>query len=225
MQYAPARKALAGSVLVLGSVGTVSAVHLDSATLPASPDGGSSVAMAPPALPDTRPASPQTGAPSVDEPAAATPSRDARTSIRASPGSAHRPVTSRDLIDMAHGPRGGDAVVVPVHDIERTVALRSTLRTGGRDVIGAGLQSLDDVLDLDHSADFHRPDSRRSGFHSSGFHSADFPRTGFHRAEFRWADGGYSRVSRSDADAHRADVSWDSDDVSYSRPQCGRHRA
>src|SRR5437660_680396 len=64
MQHSPTRRALAGSVLVLGSVGTVSAVHLEAAPVPAAPDGRSSATTAPPTLPDPWAMSPAPGAPS-----------------------------------------------------------------------------------------------------------------------------------------------------------------
>lgn len=214
MQYAPARRALAGSVLVLGSVGTVSAVHLDAAPVPASPDGRSAAAMAPPALPDTRSAAPD--APSLDAPAASAPAHSGRASTPRRSRSSDRPVSTRDLIDMAHGPRGGDAVLVPVHDIERTVPLRS-VGIGRRGVLGGGLgdglRSLDDVLDFDRSdrADFGWSDS------DSDWTDSDSD----------WADSDTAHNhDRTRGGYHRADVSWDSGDVSYSRPRCGgRHRA
>ncbi|HTK62659.1 MAG TPA: pentapeptide repeat-containing protein [Pseudonocardia sp.] len=251
MQYAPARRALAGSVLVLGSVGTVSAVHLDSVPVSSTPDGRSTAAMSPPSMPVTGPA-PDSGTSSATGQTATPPSRSDRPSTRRSARTTDRPVTGRDLVDMARGPRGG-AVVVPVRDVERTVPLRSTLRTAGHHVIGAGLRSLDDVLDFDGIGGSSRGQrshprafdgDRRSeldgpDFHDGGFRDADLDGADLDGADLRGADfygadlrgagfdrrAGYARSGRSDAGVNRATLSWDSDDVSFSRPRCGRHRA
>jgi len=209
MQYAPARRALAGSVLVLSSVGTVSAVHLESTHLestqaPAGPEGAPSTAMAAPSMPppSSGPATAEDGGSPARRSVATSPSRahrasSARATSRTTTRKDDRPVTGRDLVAMAHGRRTG-SVVVPVHDVERTIPFRSALTDGprgaGRDARGdgftAGLESLDDILDGMRTGDYRddRPTGSRVGF-------------------------------------HRADLSWDSDDVSFSRPRCGRHRA
>jgi hypothetical protein len=228
MQYTPARRALAGSVLVLGSVGTVSAVHLEAAQVPSTQDGRSAAAMAPPALPDTRTATPDSSSPTLDATAASKPSRGHRSTTRRKSGSTDRPVTSRDLIDMAHGPRGTASVVVPVHDLERTLPLRSALRSGRNHLLGAGLQSLDDILDFDgvrtSGRGWHdRASARalnRSNHNGAAYDRSDSDGGHYDDEDFDRADG-----YRSGAGYHRADFSWGSDDVSYSRPQCGRHRA
>jgi hypothetical protein len=215
-------------VLVLGSVGTVSAVHLDAAHVSAGPDGRSSTAMAPPTLPDTRPTTPDLRTPSVEEPARSAPSRGARAATRRSSHAADRPVTSRDLIDMAKGPRR--AVVVPAHDIERTVPLSSAVGVGHHDVLGSHLRSLDDIIDLDESGSSRRGQSALGSRtlargdntnYSTNYnpnYSANFDGPGFDRSD-------YDRADNSRVGFHRADVRGDADDVSYYRSRCGRHRA
>jgi hypothetical protein len=168
-------------------------------------------------------------APEVLTPAPAAPSAShaARTSTRASSRTADRPVTGRDLIDIAHGPRGGGSVVFPVHDIERTVPLRSTRGTGRRDLLGAGLRSLDDLVDFgDAPTNGH---GRRALDAWSGARYVDRDnRAESDRWDDRWSDRWDDRSDdesdRFTARVHRADVSW-SDDVSYSPSRCGRHRA
>jgi hypothetical protein len=227
-------------VLVLGSVGTVSAVHLDAAHVPAGPDGRSSSAMAPPALPDTRSTTPDLWTPSVEEQTPPARSRGARAATRRSSHAADRPVTGRDLIDMAKGPRRADSVVVPAHVIERTVPLRSTVGVGRRDVLGGHLRSLDDVIDLDYSRPSRRGQNALGsrtvarGYNTNynnnnnynnynNNYNPNFDGPGYDRGDYDRGD--YDRADNSRVGFHRADVRWDSDDVSYSRSRCGRHRA
>lgn len=216
MQYVPARRALAGSVLVLGSVGTVSGVHLDSVGVPAGSDGRPSAALAPSAGPGIPGKAPDVLTPA---PAAPSASHAARPSARVSSRSADRPVTGRDLIDIAHGPRGGGSVVFPVHDIERTVPLRSTPGTGRRGLLGTGLRSLDDLLDVEDAPTSGRGRRALDDRYGARYVDRDYRAAG-HRWDDRWDDGS----DRFNAGAHRADVSW-SDDVRYSPSRCGRHRA
>lgn len=230
MQHAPTRRALAGSVLVLGSAGTVSAVHLDSAQLPAGPDGGAPAAMAPPALPDAWPTilGPQT--PSVEESTISAPSPGDRTSTRSSSATSDRPVSTGDLIDMANGPRGRESVVVPFHDVEKTVPLRLTPGIGHRaGVLGSGRNTLDDVTDQD---DVYTRAQGQRVLVSRGLTQAlnvdhdraYYGRTGSSsdRTEHRYSDYGYRR---SGAGYHRADMSHEATNVSHVRSRCGRHRA
>lgn len=261
MQYGPTRRALAGSVLVLGSVSTVSAVHLDSASVPSSPDGQSASAMSPTVSPGgaaggaagegpgSRPSVPDTASPaSVGAVRPGTQARSARSSSRRSTHTADRPVTGRDLIDMAHGPRGAGSVTVPAHDVERTAPLRATPRSGRSHVLGGGLRSFDDLLEFGEggSGDYGRytADSWSSAWStgraaraaggnryldrtdsSRGSSRIGFDDTDFQRADFGWDDDGDRLAGRSGAGYHHADVRWDPSDVSYARSRCGRHRA
>jgi hypothetical protein len=182
-------------------------------------------------VPDTWPTIPDLRTPSVEEPTPDAPTHGDRRSSRRSSGSADRPVTTRDLIDMAHGARGEDSVVVPVHGVEPSVPLRSTPGIAHLDVLGVGLR---DVLDPD---DVHTSDrgqrtlggqSLSRGFDASydrsDDHNADYQRYGYVRSDF-----GYERSTagydRSAVGYHRAYTSYDTTDVSFSRPRCGRHRA
>jgi hypothetical protein len=162
-------------------------------------------------------------------------------------------VTSRDLIDMAHGPRGRDSVVVPVHDVERTVPLRSTRSIGRRDALGLNLRSLDDVIDAGDvhtssrgqrtfggrsgargfdtdrvtydDANYDRSDFDSAGSATSSYDTGGYDRDSFARSDYDSSTAGYHRAGRAGLGYHQANVSWDAGDVSYSRSRCGRHRA
>lgn len=230
MQYGPKRRALAGSVLVLGSMGTATAVHLDAASVPSSPDGRIAAATTPPAPPATRPATPDATSPSGDEPVLSAPRRGNRSADRGTAHVTRRPATTRDLIDIARGPRRGASVVLPVHDVERTVPLRSTSRAGWQsrlDWHDSDLQSLDDILSIGQGHGGHRYDSEsghselnRWDFRTAGLDdSADYN----HSTDYeRYDDDGDYGSGRSGVGYHQADVRWD---PGYSRSRCGRHRA
>jgi len=112
MHSTPTRVVLAGSVMVMGSVGTVSAVHLQSAPLPFGPASGTPRALSPATpAPQTPPLAPPAAVPA---PAPLAPGT-------ASSAEAHRPpVSARDLINVATAPKR--AVTVAVHDAEDTLA-------------------------------------------------------------------------------------------------------
>jgi hypothetical protein len=112
MHSTPTRVVLAGSVLVMGSVGTVSAVHLQSAALPFGPASGTPRALSPATpAPQTPPLAPPAVVPAPAPLAPGIPSS-------AEP---HRPpVSARDLINVATAPKR--AVTVAVHDAEDTLA-------------------------------------------------------------------------------------------------------
>ncbi|HWN33309.1 MAG TPA: hypothetical protein VNP03_11220, partial [Pseudonocardia sp.] len=111
----PTRLVLAGSVLALGSVGTVSAVHLESAPTPFGTTPGRPLALAP-----STPAPP---APSLAPPAMAptpTPPASGNSSGSARSTDPLPPVSAKDLINLAKGPKR--AVTVAVDDLERTAS-------------------------------------------------------------------------------------------------------
>ena len=113
MSSMPTRLVLAGSVLALGSVGTVSAVHLETAQVRTTP--GTPLALVP--------ATPAPPAPSLAPPATAptpTPPASGNTSGPAPSDGLRTPVSAKDLADLAKGPKR--AVTVAVDDLERTVS-------------------------------------------------------------------------------------------------------
>lgn len=113
MSSMPTRLVLAGSVLALGSVGTVSAVHLETAQVRTTP--GTPLALAP--------ATPAPPAPSLAPPATApapTPPPSGNTSGPTPSDGLRAPVSAKDLADLAKGPKR--AVTVAVDDLERTVS-------------------------------------------------------------------------------------------------------
>ena len=115
MPSMPTRLVLAGSVLALGSVGTVSAVHLESAPTPFGTTPGRPLALAP-----STPAPP---APSLAPPAMAptpTPPASGNSSGSARSTDPLPPVSAKDLINLAKGPKR--AVTVAVDDLERTAS-------------------------------------------------------------------------------------------------------
>lgn len=113
MHPIPTRIALASSVLVLGSVGTVSAVSLQSSPSPLERIPGTPQALSPPGssprLPAAGPAEPVPVTPDMHIPA---------PSEGASGGSA---VDAGDLINIATSPLRSGAVAVPVDDVARPV--------------------------------------------------------------------------------------------------------
>jgi hypothetical protein len=115
MPSMPTRLVLAGSVLALGSVGTVSAVHLESAPTPLGRTPGTPLALSPstPAPPAPSLAPPAT-APTSPPPASGKSSRTAPRSDLLGP------VGAKDLVNLAKGPKS--AVTVAVDDLQRTVS-------------------------------------------------------------------------------------------------------
>lgn len=113
MPSMPTRLVLAGSVLALGSVGTVSAVHLESAPVRSTPGTPLALTPATPASPAPSPAPPAT-APAPTPPASGNTSRPAPSDgLRA-------PVSAKDLTDLAKGPKR--AITVAVDDLQQTVS-------------------------------------------------------------------------------------------------------
>ncbi|HEY9416705.1 MAG TPA: hypothetical protein VIQ30_18275 [Pseudonocardia sp.] len=242
MQHVPRRRGLAGSVLILGSVGAVTAVHLEAAPIPSSPGGQTAAAIEPSAPPADRPATADAGTPVLDEPAHYATTPGTRSSGRRSTPAADRPVTGRDLIDIARGPR--HEVGVPAHDLDRTVPLRTTRTAGHRDVRG-GAPSFNGVLRnggprsgdrglgdrwTARSVDADDRGGRNLASHDlADYDRTDHDRTNLGLAVFGWADdlleSDHGRVGRRASGYHQADVRWDSSDVSYPRTRCGRHRA
>jgi hypothetical protein len=110
MHSMPTRIVLAGSVLALGSVGTVSAVHLESAPLGTTP--GTPLALTPvPATPAT------TKAPEALAPVRVLPTpKDGSTARTKSDERA--PLNAKDLVDLAAGPLPKRTVTVALHQIE-----------------------------------------------------------------------------------------------------------
>ncbi|MDT7583129.1 MAG: hypothetical protein QOE32_679 [Pseudonocardiales bacterium] len=110
MHSMPTRIVLAGSVLALGSVGTVSAVHLESAPLGTTP--GTPLALTPvPATPAT------TKAPEALAPVRVLPTpKDGSTARTKSDERA--PLNAKDLVDLAAGPLPKRTVTVALHQLE-----------------------------------------------------------------------------------------------------------
>ena len=110
MHSMPTRIVLAGSVLALGSVGTVSAVHLESAPLGTTP--GTPLALTPvPATPAT------TKAPEALAPVRVLPTpKDGSTARTKSDERA--PLNAKDLVDLAAGPLPKRTITVALHQLE-----------------------------------------------------------------------------------------------------------
>ena len=119
MSSMPTRLVLAGSVLALGSVGTVSAVHLESAPTPFGTTPGTPLALTPGA------AAPP--APSLAPPATAptpTPPASGKSSGSVKSTDPLPPVSAKDLVNLAKGPK--HAVTVAVGDLARSVSNNAT---------------------------------------------------------------------------------------------------
>jgi hypothetical protein len=122
-------------------------------------------------------------------------------------------------------------VTVPAHaparDIERTVPLRSTSRSGRSHALGGGLRSFDDLLDFDQeSAGGRRHRDEDRGFDRRGSGRTEFDPAEFDTADFGWSGADHYRTIRTGAGYHQADLRWDPSDVSHARTRCGgRHRA
>lgn len=149
MHSTPTRVVLAGSVLVMGSVGTVSAVHLQSAPLPFGPASGTPRALSP--------ATPAPQTPPLAPPAAVPAPTPLAPGISSSAEPHRSPVSARDLINVAKAPKR--AVTVAVHDAED--ALRNT--------IAAAL----DHPRADSDSDYHA-DSDDDDYHADDYHADDY---------------------------------------------------
>jgi len=112
MHSTPTRVVLAGSVMVMGSVGTVSAVHLQSAPLPFGPASGTPRALSP--------ATPAPQTPPLAPPAVVPAPAPLAPGTTSSAESHRAPVSARDLINVATAPKR--AITVAVHDAEDTLA-------------------------------------------------------------------------------------------------------
>jgi hypothetical protein len=136
MHSMPTRIVLAGSVLALGSVGTVSAVHLESAPAPLGTTPGTPLALTPvPAAPAT------TKAPDVPAPVRVLPTpKDGSTARTKSDERA--PLSAEDLVDLAGGPLSKRTVTVAVHQLQDAAD--------------------SDSDDSDHNSDFDSEDSDTS---------------------------------------------------------------
>lgn len=109
------RIALAGSVLVMGSVGTVSAVNLQSAPAPMVPNAGIPGALAPLGTPPPLPPAQAVPGPPAALPEAVPPATNARRGGSGVLG-------TDDLVAIAKGPLQGRLVTVPVDSTVRRVA-------------------------------------------------------------------------------------------------------
>ncbi len=128
MYSAPGRMALAGSVFVLGTVGTVSAVHLGSPRVPQ----GTSTELSP--LPVRQPATEPVARP----PSASPVPRSAPSTRPRVDGSST--VSTRDLVELAAGPDPRHSVVVPLRTGEPVAPSRAVdqaARSGSRLIVGA----------------------------------------------------------------------------------------
>lgn len=115
MHPTPIRLALASSVLVMGSVGTVSAVSLQSAPAPLARVPGTPQALAPHRV---------APAPRPPDAAPPTPTDLATTAPAARSPRAYRPgpvLDARGLVNLATSPLRKGAVKVPVSGLERSV--------------------------------------------------------------------------------------------------------
>ncbi|HEX4356605.1 MAG TPA: hypothetical protein VH141_03735 [Pseudonocardia sp.] len=115
MSSMPTRLVLAGSVLALGSVGTVSAVHLESAPTPFGTTPGTPLALTPgTAAPPAPSLAPPATAPAPAPPASGKSSRSVKSTDPLSP------VSAKDLVNLAKEPKR--AVTVAVDDLQRSVS-------------------------------------------------------------------------------------------------------
>jgi hypothetical protein len=118
MHATPSRVALAGSILVLGSIGTVTAVDLQSAPTPLGKTSGTLLALTPaPTAPHT-PADEATDP--IHHPTHSVSDRSSR------PDRADAPVKAKDLVKLGTAPLSKHAVTVATEDVEP--AARAFLR-------------------------------------------------------------------------------------------------
>jgi hypothetical protein len=125
MHPTPTRITLAGSILVLGSLGTMSAVNLTYSPSPLGAIPGAPQAMSPMQVlrPDEgdRPAAPEEAAPSTPPALAQT-----RSAPDTKPG-ARLPVSAHDLVGLATGTLE-HAVLVPLDDLTRALPVHDVVK-------------------------------------------------------------------------------------------------
>ena len=127
MHATPTRITLAGSILVLGSFGTMSAVNLASSPSPLGAVPGAPQAMSPmevlrPGDGGRHPAAPEEAAPALSPAPAQTPAApDTR------PG-ARLPVSAHDLVGLATGTLNR-SVLVPLDDVTRALPVHDVVKT------------------------------------------------------------------------------------------------
>jgi hypothetical protein len=220
MHSMPTRIVLAGSVLALGSVGTVSAVHLESAPLGTMP--GTPLALTP--VPSA-PASSKT--PEAAAPVHVLPTPSAGSTARTKPDE-RAPLNAKDLVGLAAGPLPKRTVTVAVHQFEDADADADDSDSDSDD---------SDADDSDSDArDFAGQSGRDWSGHADGWRGGE-ARDRSHwgrrisnpfQAGQQWQDGGSrpyrvspgARPSRSES-AQWESAQWDSSDCDY----VGRHRA
>jgi hypothetical protein len=151
MHPTPTRITLAGSILVLGSLGTMSAVNLTSSPSPLGAIPGAPQAMSPMQVlrPDEgdRPAAPEKAAPSIPPALART-----RSVPDTKPG-ARLPVSAHDLVGLATGTLE-HAVLVPLDDLTRALPVHDVVKALDR-VPDHTVRTVDKVItsatgDLEH---------------------------------------------------------------------------
>jgi hypothetical protein len=212
MHSMPTRIVLAGSVLALGSVGTVSAVHLESAPLGTTP--GTPLALTPvPATPAT------TKAPEALAPVRVLPTpKDGSTARTKSDERA--PLNAKDLVDLAAGPLPKRTVTVALHQIEDAAASDSDDSDSDSDSEDS------DSGDGEDTQDFAGQTSRHWSGHTDGWRGHD-AQDGAHwgrrisnpfQAAQQWRDSGPRSYGVSSS---ARSAQWDSSDRDY----VGRHRA
>jgi hypothetical protein len=228
MHSMPTRIVLAGSVLALGSVGTVSAVHLESAPAPLGTTPGTPLALTPvPATPAT------TKAPEVPAPVRVLPTPKGGSTARTN-SDERAPLNARDLVDLAAGPLPKRTVTVALHQIEDAADSDSDDSDYDSDA------DSDSNADSDSSDEDARDFAGRTGRHWSGhtdrWRGRD-AQDGSHwgrrisdpfQAAQQWRDSGprshgvSSRGESSRGESARGQsAQWHSSDRDY----VGRHRA
>ena len=230
MHSMPTRIVLAGSVLALGSVGTVSAVHLESAPAPLGRTPGTPLALTHvPATPAT------TKAPEALAPVRVLPMpKDGSTARTRSDERA--PLNAKDLVELAAGPPPKRTVTVALRQLEDAADSDSD------DSEDSDADSEDsDSSDDEDTQDFAGHASRHWSGHTGGWRGHD-AQDGSHwgrrisnpfQAANQWRDSGprsygVSSGARSAQwesprreSPRRESSQWDSSDRDY----VGRHRA
>jgi hypothetical protein len=227
MHSMPTRIVLAGSVLALGSVGTVSAVHLESAPAPLGTTPGSPLALTPvPATPAT------TKAPEVPARVRMLPTPKDGSTARTN-SDERAPLNARDLVDLAAGPLPKRTVTVALHQIEDAADSDSDDSDyDDSDSADSDYHTSDD----EDARDFAGRTSRHWSGHTDRWRGRD-AQDGSHwgrrvsnpfQAAQQWRDSGpRSHGVSSPGESARGEsargesAQWDSSDRGY----VGRHRA
>ena len=194
MSSMPTRLVLAGSVLALGSVGTVSAVHLESApspfgTTPDTPLALTPGTAAPPAPSLAPPATPPAPAP----PASGKSSRSVQSTDPLSP------VSAKDLVNLAKGPKR--AVTVAVDDLQRSVSNYGAA-TDATDDYNSGTDGDDSVRRIVVRGPRYDDSDGADGADGADSARRDFAR----QVARRWSERGDS--GRGNCDTDSGDSRW-----------------